>query len=279
MAWWTKSGSSDSWYNPYFHKRGAAKRRIGLLVLASTLLVACGVGGAYGATRFLRIHTIEVSEQGSQDASVRERFEVALRHAMQEEHCFGFSCSSWALLSRSRVCAWARTVPIPLEQCEVSYKNGTLSVVLLTRPSSFAVLFQGDVWLLDAEGKALRALTTVERVRRAVESQSDTKGVPWEDTRSITQEEAQRDWPVARTLWSVSDARSACRAQTLTIESTDLVRLRMRCDETPLDFLFTFRQDVEEQLSKLQRFLDEGVVDIHTLTYIDARYHQRLFYQ
>jgi hypothetical protein len=160
----------------------------------------------------------------------------------------------------------------------VSYADGILQVHIEERPSSYAIAVGDDVWLLDDEGKPLRLLTTVERVRRAVESPSD-QGVPWADARStMALSDAQNDWPVLVRIWTWSRVLP-CVPTTLAIESSDLVRLRTLCDDRPLDLLLTLRQDSEEQMGNLQRFFDERVVDWRGIGYIDARYHQRLFYK
>lgn len=156
---------------------------------------------------------------------------------------------------------------------------GELLVRIREEPAVFHVLVGEEVWLLNANAEPLQTLTTVERVRMAVEDPV-YKGIQWQDQRQEPRslEERKSGWQQMVDVWNQVH-RIPCQPKQAFIEEQDAIRLEVLCEEKSLYILFTLRRDLEEQWKKVELFFQESFGQVQVLEYIDARYHQRLFYK
>lgn len=277
MAWMRRirTGASTR-LNPYFQTRH--RKRLTQLVVVR----AGGAGVLCAALAWLilyspytRIQFVEVTGASAETApaitaSIESLLEGRRLFIISRNHrwLYGDVWLEQQLLSR-----------FPLNEAHAEQSQGTLRVSVEEKTRTFYLVQDDKMFALDRMGMALQELDDVERARVTVESEQGSSFPILYDKRG---EEGSKERLSSEGLESLVSLFDAISSRTmLTPRSLTLSDEQGRVDvatDAGVTLYMTLQRPIDLQLSKLESLLEQDLIHVADLTYIDLRFTHRVFY-
>ncbi len=259
--------------NPYFQsqQRTRTVRKRVLRVFVSMVSIA-GLGWALLFNPLMRIEYVEVV--GASPETAPELTEAI--ESLLDGH-------RWLLLPRNHRWLYGSDrlvrqllARFPLNSVLVSQRHRVLRVDVQEKTRLFYVVQNDRMYALDRMGMLLQEIDDVERARVSVEGERGS-GFPILYDERGGGEAIPPAWLESLVvLFDQITARTMLSPRTLTL-SDEQGRVDIATD-ADVTLYMTLARPIDAQLSKLEALLEQNVVDLSALTYIDLRFTHRVFY-